>query len=220
MRVVYLHGFASGPASSKAQFFRARFEQLGVPIEIPQLDEGDFQALTISRQLRVVARAVERPVHNDRVILMGSSLGGYLAALYAARHQNVERIVLLAPAFQFPSRWRKRFDPDLEQWGRDGVKSFYHYAFKGDRPLGYQFVEDAVQYEDEPDFRQPALVLHGTRDDVVPVELSQQFASRHPNVRLCLLDSGHELTDVLDRMWVEIAAFLGFQIREPTVNRR
>jgi pimeloyl-ACP methyl ester carboxylesterase len=210
MRIVYLHGFASGPASSKAQFFRAQFEELGVPFEAPQLDEEDFQALTVSRQLRVVDRAV----HGDSVILMGSSLGGYLAALYAARHQIVERIVLLAPAFQFPSRWRKRFEPDLAQWKREGVKNFYHYAFKGDRPLGYQFVEDAVQYEDEPDFRQPALVLHGIRDDVVPAELSQQFAGRHPNVRLCLLDSGHELTDVLDRMWMETAAFLGFQIRE------
>src|SRR5580704_4941030 len=171
MRIVYLHGFASGPASSKAQFFRARFGELGVPFEAPQLDEGDFQALTVSRQLGVVDQAV----HNDRVVLMGSSLGGYLAALYAARHQNIERIVLLAPAFQFPSRWQKRFEPDLAQWQREGVKNFYHYAFKGDRPLGYQFVEDAVQYEDEPDFKQPALVLHGTHDDVVPAELSQEF---------------------------------------------
>ena len=145
---------------------------------------------------------------------MGSSLGGYLAALYAARHsENVDRLVLLAPAFQFPSRWRKRFEgEELAQWKRTGWKNFYHYSFKGDRPMSYAFVEDAAQYEDEPDFRQPALILHGTRDDVVPSEVSKQFARHHPNARVCLVESGHELTDVLDKLWLETAAFLQFQI--------
>ena len=52
---------------------------------------------------------VDQAVNGEPVILMGSSLGGYLAALYAARHANVERLVLLAPAFNFPTRWRQRF---------------------------------------------------------------------------------------------------------------
>jgi uncharacterized protein len=210
MRIVYLHGFASGPQSSKAQFFRARFEELGVPFEIPQLDEGNFEMLTVSGQLRVI----EKAIRGDRVVLMGSSLGGYLAAAYAARHENVEKLVLLAPAFQFPSRWRARFaGEELAEWKRQGSKPFYHYAFKAEQPLGYQFVEDAVQYEDEPDFRQPALILHGTRDDVVPPEVSVRFAARHPNARVQLLESGHELTDVMDKLWNETATLLQFQIQ-------
>jgi uncharacterized protein len=210
MRIVYLHGFASGPQSSKAQFFRARFGELGVPFEIPQLDEGNFETLTVSGQLRVV----EKAIRGDSVVLMGSSLGGYLAAAYAARHENVEKLVLMAPAFQFPSRWRARFaGEELAEWKRQGSRPFYHYAFKAEQPLGYQFVEDAVQYEDEPDFRQPALILHGTRDDVVPPEVSVRFAARHPNARVKLLESGHELTDVIDKLWNETAMFLEFQIQ-------
>jgi pimeloyl-ACP methyl ester carboxylesterase len=208
MKIVYLHGFASSPQSSKAQFFRKLFTGRGVPIEIPQLDENNFERLTITRQLCVI----DRTVRGEQVTLMGSSLGGYLAALYAARNPNVERLILLAPAFQFPSRWRQRFAPDdLARWKRDGSYAFYHYAFKEDRALGYRFVEDAVQYEDEPDFRQPALVLHGIHDPVVPAEASQGFAQRHPNVELRLLESGHELTDVLVQLWEETARFLGFQ---------
>jgi len=104
-RVVYLHGFASSPLSGKAQFFRRKFEALGIAMEIPQLDEGRFEELTISSQLAVIERAVgEQPA-----ILIGSSLGGYLAALYASRHPSrVSKLVLLAPAFQFPRRWRER----------------------------------------------------------------------------------------------------------------
>lgn len=206
-RVVYLHGFASGPQSSKAQFFRSRFEELGVGVEIPRLDEGDFEHLTITRQLDVIDRAVRA----DRVVLMGSSLGGYLAALYAARHINVQRLVLLAPAFQFPSRWRDSYRDQMDQWKRDGSLPFFHYAYKEERPLGYGFVEDAAKYEDEPDFHQPALVIHGVNDTVVPVEASRTFCASHPNAELCKVDSGHELTDVLDRLWLETSRFLPFQ---------
>ena len=208
MRIVYLHGFASGPQSGKAQFFAGKFRALGVPFVAPQLDEGNFEGLTISGQLRVVDEVVD----GEPVVLMGSSLGGYLAALYAARHRVVEKLVLLAPAFQFPTRWRARYtDEELERWRERGTIPFYHYGFKEEKGLGYQIVEDAVKYEDEPAFEQPALVLQGRRDEVVPEALSKAFAEGRPNVTLRLLDSGHELTDVLDELWLETAKFLGFQ---------
>jgi uncharacterized protein len=203
--VVYLHGFASSPGSGKAQFFRRRLEERGIEVRIPQLDEGDFQGLTITKQLGVIDRAVE----GRSVVLMGSSLGGYLAALYASTHPRVERLVLLAPAFRFPSRWRERLASDLERWEREGSLPFFHYAHQAERPLGYQFVADSPQYPDEPSFSQPALILHGIRDPVVPSEISSAYASRHPNVTLRLFDSGHELTDVLEPMWEETARFLG-----------
>jgi uncharacterized protein len=208
MRIVYLHGFASSPQSGKARFFAEKFGALGVPFTAPQLDEGNFEGPTISGQLGVV----EREVRGEPVVLMGSSLGGYLAALYAARHQEIEKLVLLAPAYQFPTRWRARYSAEeLELWRRRGTIPFFHYGFKEERGLGFQMVEDARKYEDEPAFRQPALVLHGLKDDVVPAALSKAFAERHPNVTLRLLDSGHELTDVLEDLWMETATFLEFQ---------
>jgi hypothetical protein len=104
-RIVYLHGFASSRHSSKAQFFARKFAARGVAMEIPQLDEGRFEELTISGQLGVI----ERAVGGQPAILIGSSLGGYLSALYASRHgDQIEKLVLLAPAFQFPRRWRER----------------------------------------------------------------------------------------------------------------
>jgi uncharacterized protein len=204
-RIVYLHGFASSPSSGKAQFFAGRLAAHGVSVEIPRLDEGNFRELTITGQLRVIDRAVG----GGPAVLMGSSLGGYLAALYASTHPSIERLVLLAPAFRFPARWRERYAGDLERWQREGALPFFHYAFQAERLLGYQFVEDSVQYPDEPDFTQPALILHGTRDPIVPAAISQEYAAGHPNVCLRLYDSGHELTDVLEPMWEELASFLG-----------
>jgi len=203
MRVVYLHGFASSPLSSKAQFFRRKFAACGVPMEIPRLDEGRFEELTISGQLGVI----ERAVGGQPAILMGSSLGGYLAALYAARHPEIERLVLLAPAFQFPRRWQERYSP--EDWKREGSILVFHYGDGRERRLGYQFVEDAARYEAEPAFPQQALILHGVRDSVVPAGISSAYAARHPRVKVVLLESGHELTDVLEPMWTQISDYLG-----------
>jgi len=206
--IVYLHGFASSPQSTKARYFQRKLAERGATVAIPRLDEGNFEALTITGQLRVI----EREVHGEPAILIGSSLGGYLAALYAARHANIERLVLMAPAFQFPRRWRERIgDEGLAQWRDEGAYTFFHYAYKEERPLGYQFVEDAERYEDEPVFSQPALILHGKADTVVPMDVSRRFAERHANVSLSVLDSGHELTDVLEEVWAKTSAFLGFQ---------
>src|SRR5438552_4006282 len=100
-RLLYLHGFASSPASKKAQFFAERLAAEGMSLEIPQLDEGNFFRLTVSSQLAVI----ERATRGEPVALMGSSMGGYLAALYAARHPETVKLVLMAPAFGFPRRW-------------------------------------------------------------------------------------------------------------------
>jgi pimeloyl-ACP methyl ester carboxylesterase len=141
--------------------------------------------------------------------MMGSSLGGYLAALYASRHPEIERLVLLAPAFQFSRRFHERYAAQFDQCKLEGSTPIFHYGYQREMPLRYQIVEDAPNHEDEPDFRQPTLIFHGTADPVVPAHISIAFAASHPNVTLHLMESGHELTDVLDPMWDKIRGFLG-----------
>jgi uncharacterized protein len=210
MRFIYLHGFASSPGSAKAQFFRTKFAAQGLALEIPRLDRGDFTKLTITGQLQVIEQAVA----SGPAILMGSSLGGYLAALFASRqapsgHPLVEKLVLLAPALQFPRRLRERYSPeDLALWKLEGSIPVFHYGYREDRPLGYQIVEDAQRYQEEPEFQQPALVMHGIHDEVVPAAISQTYAAGHANVTLRLFDSGHELTNVLEGLWEETLRFL------------
>ncbi len=204
-RVLYLHGFASGPASRKARFFRQRLQAAGACVEVPDLAAGNFEGLTISGQLAVIERAAA----GEAVSLVGSSLGGYLAALYAARHPEVERVVLLAPAFAFARGWSASLAPGrLEEWRRRGFIPVYHYAEDRECRLGYQLLEDAARYEDYPDLRQPALVFHADRDEVVPVESSRRFAQGRANVRLEILASGHDLLNALDDMAPKIARFL------------
>lgn len=214
MRIVYLHGFASSPQSSKARFFARRFAEAGVEFSAPQLDGGDFEQLTITSQLNVIERAVGA----GPAVLMGSSLGGYLAALFAARHpERVERLVLLAPAFGFYERFRARLTAaQLAEWKQKHRIMVFHYGSKTEQPLGFSLLEDAVAYEPVPDFRQAVLILHGIQDDVVPLAGSQAFVNTHPNAKLHTVASAHELTDVVDELWRETARFL--QIVYPSLG--
>ena len=208
MRIVYLHGFASSPQSSKARYFGEKFCRAGIPFEAPALDQGDFDGLTISGQLSVIERAVGEGAPG--VVLMGSSLGGYLAALFAALHPEViDRVILMAPAFNFLRRWKARLTKEeLTRWNTQGWMPIFHYGAKAEMRLGRQFLEDGARYPAVPDFSQRALILHGTGDPVVPLKGSQDFAHEHPLVRLALFPSGHELTDVLEGLWREVASFL------------
>jgi len=204
-RIVYLHGFASGPTSKKAQFFRARFAQLGIGVGIPDLADGNFERLTLTGQLNVIERACS----GEPVTLIGSSMGGYLAALFAARHAEVEKLVLMAPAFCFSTRWPQTLgQATMDEWQRSGILKVFHYGQGRTVELGYQLIEDGRQYEDYPQVRQPTLIFHGKKDTVVPADLSIQFAGGRPLVQLYLMESGHELLNVLDDMWMETEQFL------------
>jgi uncharacterized protein len=204
-RLLYLHGFASGPGSQKAQYFRRRFAACGMELEIPDLAAGDFENLTLSGQLRVV----EQTAAGEQVTLLGSSMGGYLAALYAARHGEAQRLVLMAPAFGFARRWTATLGAEaLDRWRRTGFLEMYHYGEQRDAKVSYRLIEDGERYESYPDFRQPALIFHGRNDDTVPVDYSREFAAAHPNAHLEVFESGHELLDVLDPMWEQTLRFV------------
>ncbi len=204
MRYLYLHGFASGPLSRKAQFFREKLAAMGVGLEIPPLDEGDFEHLTITRQLDLITRILD----GDRVVLMGSSMGGYLAALYASRHAEVDRLVLLAPAFGFGERWDEVFGAEeVASWRARGHAEVFHYGAGGMRRLSADLLHDSAAHAGYPACTQPALVFHGVQDTVVPIAAAERWVGENSNARLVKMESGHELLDVLDEVWEKCAAF-------------
>ncbi len=204
-RIVYLHGFASTPASSKARFFAKRLRDAGASVDVPDLAAGDFEHLTLSAQLQVIEHAAA----GEPVTLVGSSMGGYLAALYAQRHPETTHVVLLAPAFCFARRWADRMGAEaVANWRTTGTVEVWHYGENRMCNLAYGLLEDARQYPDYPDFHQPALLFHGVHDDVVPPQFSVEFAATHPNACLEVLNSGHDLINVLDYMAPKVSAFL------------
>ena len=207
MRFVWLHGFASGPTSTKAGFVRDRLATKGIALEIPDLNEPSFRDLTVTRMLE----RVQELSRGDQLVVFGSSLGGFVAATYAARRpEEVAAAVLLAPAFDLAARWQERMPaPELSRWRTDGVFAFDHHARGRKEELSIGFLDDAGRYEPFPLPVAPTLVLQGTRDDVVDPGLAREFAARmQGRARLVELPEGHELTGDLERLWREMEPHL------------
>jgi pimeloyl-ACP methyl ester carboxylesterase len=210
--VIYLHGFASSPGSSKAQRFARELARCGVGFSCPDLNQPAFETLTITRMLDAV-RDVLETIPAGPVALLGSSLGGFVAVHAAARDTTrlVDRLVLMAPAFDFGgNRLSQLGDAGIEEWRRRGDVEIFHYADNRPRRVGFALYEDAARYDAFAlDLRLPMLVFQGRRDDSVPPETVEAWCRTRPTVDLRLVDDGHQLTDSMDLIWRESERFLG-----------
>lgn len=200
-RFVWLHGFASSPQSGKGQYVRLRLEERGVHLLLPDLNEPAFFDLTVTRmlgQLDLLAQG------EGKLVLFGSSLGGFTAATWAALHpERMAALVLLAPAFDLGPRWAARMLPaDLARWRQSGRFAFDHYARGRKEDLSVAFLDDALKHSSFPLPRCPTLVVQGTLDDTVDPRLSREFAGRMGGrARLVELAQGHELNADLPGLW-------------------
>lgn len=207
-KYIYLHGFASSPQSRKALFLKEKFALQGITLEIPDLNQNDFSHLSLTRQIAQTASLFNSS--QNPVTIIGSSFGGLTATWLAQQYTQVQRLVLLAPAFGFPSSWFDRFDEaELTHWQETGYKDIYHYGEQKALPLHYEFLLDGKRYPLQELKRSlPTLIIHGKNDAVVPVEVSQQYSQTHSQCQLVVLNSDHGLNDKQDIIWQEIWRFI------------
>ena len=211
---IYLHGFASSPKSSKAQYLRDRFSEIGLELQVLDLNRGDFSHLTLTRQIQQAIATF--PSGDMPVTLIGSSFGALTAAWVAQQEERVQNLVLLAPAFGFPQSWYERLEPkQIQQWRESGWLGIYHYGAQQEIPLHYQFLADADNYPLSSLTRScPTLIIHGLNDDVVPIQVSRDYQQSHSQVNLVELDSDHGLNNRQSKIWQLIQKFLNLPVDE------
>jgi hypothetical protein len=192
--VLYLHGFGSSPGSPKGRAVSTAVASSGVPVRAPVLaDAEDFFDFTVSRNLERARRCLF-----ERTLVIGSSLGGWTAALLAQNDRRVIELILLCPAFHFADRW---FRPDrsdeLVRWRAQGQLSFDVGHPPQLRPLSVRFVDDATTHAGAPVLRVPTTIIHGHRDDVVPLADVASAIRDQPIARMHVVDDDHGLRDHL-----------------------
>lgn len=208
-RYAYLHGFASSPDSRKALALRKSFEALGLMLETPDLNAPSFERLSHAAMLARVDALFEADPSRP-LSLIGSSLGGWVAARYAEMHpERVAHLVLLCPGFRLAQRWPKVVGEEwFEVWERQGTLSLPDAT--GRRvPVHFGFIEEARRETGTPEVPCETLIIHGTRDETVPVSLSREYAATRPFVRLLEVDDDHALGASHDRIFAEVQRFFG-----------
>lgn len=206
---MYLHGFASGPSSKKAQYFVPRLRQLGLTVHVPDLNGQSFPDLTITSQLQIIENTTKDAGGGDFLVI-GSSMGGLLSVLAADRFPCIKALILMAPAFGMTARWQDRLGVKFTEWKQRGAIDIEHFALGGIVPLKYSFIEDVGKYQTENlKVSVPTLVVHGTNDTSVPVMESEKFFELNRGlVELHVMDSDHQLTDCLPEQWEFMIEFM------------
>jgi pimeloyl-ACP methyl ester carboxylesterase len=204
-RHAYLHGFASSPHSRKGVALARAFAARGLTLERPDLNLPSFARLDPVAMLAAVDEMDARDPHGPPWRLVGSSMGGWLAARWAELHPDrVDRLVLLCPGFELSWRWPAILGPErMARWQREGALAFADAA--GEQvDVHWGFLESARRQPGTPEVPCPTCILHGVRDEIVPVEQSRRYASTRPHVQLIELDDDHALTASLDRVVDEV----------------
>ena len=213
LNVIYLHGFASSPESSKAIRIAEALRPLDVSTHIPDLNAPSFRDITVTRMIEQVRAAAQGSSPADAaspVVLIGSSLGAFVAVNAAAGDARVKGLVLLAPALDFGADEHGKIgDVTIADWKAAGVCEVFHYARGRAEHLDYTLYEDARRYDAfGVALDVPVLVFQGTRDTVVNPAVVRRWCEGRPNVTLVELDDDHQLQGSIDRICDETSGFV------------
>jgi pimeloyl-ACP methyl ester carboxylesterase len=203
---IHLHGFATNVWGSKIEFARNYFKRTGA-YSFYAMDM-DYEKHTTTEVLDVLEALVlgfsKRYKH---ITLCGSSHGGYIAANYVKGRSlgNVKSILLLAPSFE-------TLGLIIKELGYGRVKGW----LEGKEKL--RFAENDIEIEVREDFatdiiengyeiikgeevlfpKEPPVdmvVVHGKKDEVVPVDRTRLFVSRVRVREYIEVDDDHQLSE-------------------------
>jgi dienelactone hydrolase len=171
--------------------------------------DGDPTDLTVSNEVEDLFASIAflRNRGIRRVAAVGSSLGGTVSLLAAARDRGFVGLVTIAAPARFPGGPR-------EAWGGGGriaeedlievaTGEFIHRGFFTDAER--HFPIDAARR-----IACPWLIIHGGNDEVVPVEDAELLASANPKAELTIHPTaGHRFDLPDERGWL-VNAVAGF----------
>jgi len=157
---------------------------------------GSFEDVTAGYQfLRQLAG--KYPIDTKRILVLGHSAGGQLALALAAHHNSMRGAVSLAGIVDLRRAWDLHLSNDavVEFLGGDPDRVSDHYHESSPAQL---------------DIRCKQLLIHGTEDDIVPVQMSRDYAKQKLEKRetVSLLEvpkAGHfEIVDPQSAVWPKV----------------
>jgi len=209
--VVLCHGMESTKEGTKHQALAARLVPLGYVVlrfDFSYVGEsgGRFEDLTISGEVEDLVGACDHLWARGitRIGLVGSSLGGAVAVLYAAREPRVHALITIAAVARPLGIVERLSASALADWRRTG------YRGEGPHRLKRDFLDDLSRVDvlaAACAVRGASLVAHGDHDRVVPVDDAHLLYQALPTPKAIAITPGGDhrysdpqhLTALLDR---------------------
>ncbi len=211
--VVFCAGFNSNRFGNKAIELECFCRSLG--LEYIRFDyrahgdsDGEFADSSVSQWREDTLAIIDHVATSQSIVLVGSSMGGWLALLAAlARPQRVKGLLLIACAADMTRYYPARLEGlelDVDDQGRKYYNLTNDYDDQQPYRIYQQLIDDAEQWwllDDPIRLPMPMRLLHGMQDDVVQWQRSQQVlqASTSKDVSLTLIKNGdHRLSREAD----------------------
>jgi dipeptidyl aminopeptidase/acylaminoacyl peptidase len=164
---------------------------------------GKFEEITISEAVDDVQSAIRfvKDSGYKRIGLMGSSFGGFASLLTAGQSDDLFVLALKSPVSDYLglliARDHRR---NIETWRKEGFITVE--GADGERlRLNYTFFEDAEKtngYAIAGYISAPTLIVHGDRDETVPLSQSQKIAALIPDCNLKVIRGADHVYSVPD----------------------
>jgi len=137
-------------------------------------------------------------IDTNQLSLVGHSMGGGIAILFAARDIRIKKLITWASISECKTPWGSWPDSVMQEWKATGVQYYTNGRTRQQLPLYYQLYEDYVQNEDQFNIEHaiksldiPILVCHGTLDNAVPFESALALKRWQPDATVFTVESDH-----------------------------
>lgn len=200
--VVLCHGMESSKESDKLVFLGRTLARTGIPalrFDFSYVGEssGKFEDITYSGEVEDLKAAYSliRSRYPGKTAILGSSMGGTVALLFAAQQPMVAALVTVAAPLH-PENFPKRIltPEQVQQWRDQGFT-----IYNGQR-LNESLLKDLERInvpESAKKVACPVLIIHGDADEIVPVaEAYELHACLNNSKRLFVVKrADHRLSD-------------------------
>ena len=166
--------------------------------------EGAFTDYTLSDWIADARLVLNMLRDGPPITIVGNSLGGWISWLMAQEREQIERLVLIAPAFDAIGVRARGISADRrKRWKDTGWMPWDDEPAHKDWPLSWKWVEESEAYWKttfDPLRPVKTTILHGLQDTVILPGGSSQFVeqllSRDPAfpVELHLVPGDHRLS--------------------------
>ncbi|MGM0472029.1 MAG: alpha/beta hydrolase [Bacillota bacterium] len=184
--VVLCHGFRANKVGPHRIFVKLARKLAANGIVVFRFDyrgsgdsSGDFADSTISSQIKDVFTAIEyvsqlEMVNQSQLGLLGLSLGGAIAATVAGRSERIKALVLWSAVADLEEMLAVH-QPEgysADKLEEQGYIDFEGFKLSSDFIVGMNQIQPLVEIDD---YNQPVFLVHGSEDEVVPVNHTEQY---------------------------------------------